>query len=691
MSSSLTAQPDPTDPDSSKPVGVDAVMAAEREWIQARRAIAKVPEGNPQRDSVGLAFSGGGVRSATFCLGLMQAFERYGMLKLVDYLSTVSGGGYVGSSLTWFKSRKPDDFPFGTKRSHYSIYGRVLDWLRTHGSYLNPGSGMTVWALIAAVIMGTTINLMLIVPPWLWAFYWMGRPVFENASETGFEFVLIAGLASLSLFFIIVTLMVTWFQFIAGTRYERWVRVLLGWLLKAGILLCIFGLIPQAYELLLYLPELVRPFIAAAFSALGGLIVRLMTIGDPDAAGFGRLRHLARSIGILFIAYGIFVLIYHFAINLSEPVPWKWVLGILIIGAFININLLSMHRYYRNRLRDAFMPYNVGPGEHGYPDATEAEANDCRLGDLQPSNAPYQIINTTIQLVGSRNAKLQGRGGDSFILSPRYCGARCTKYLVTDRYDGGKMDLATACSFSGAAVDPNTYATRSRAVAFLMTLFNLRLGYWAPNPRTNSYSRFWIYDMLREMLGLLNERSRQIHLSDGGHFENLGLYELIARRCEYIIVVDGSADGEFTFSDLAKVTEMVRVDFGAQINLQVDSIRPDPASGRSKIAYALGTVCYPPLEGEGEDTEARILYIKSTVTDSATATALPVDLYSYKKTHPAFPDQSTVDQFFDEAQFEAYRELGYQLGKQACTADHHGTIAEFFDAAQKQADSILSN
>ena len=106
---------------------------------------------------------------------------------------------------------------------------------------------------------------------------------------------------------------------------------------------------------------------------------------------------------------------------------------------------------------------------------------------------------------------------------------------------------------------------------------------------------------------------------DGGHFENLGLYELIARRCEYIIVVDGSADGEFTFSDLAKVTEMVRVDFGAQINLQVDSIRPDPASGRSKIAYALGTVSYPPLEGEGEDTEARILDIKSTVTDSSPA------------------------------------------------------------------------
>jgi hypothetical protein len=256
MPSTPPEKPTEMKPVDTEAVGVDTVMEVEQKWISERRDKADVLAGNPESDSVGLSLSGGGVRSATFCLGLVQAFERYGLLKFVDYLSTVSGGGYIGSSLVWFKSCRPVEFPFGTKRSDYSTYGRVLDWLRTHGSYLNPGSGLTVWALVGAVLMGTIINLLILVPPWLWVFHWMAQPIMHVKNENAFIFVLLAGMLSLSLFFVIVAAMATWFQFLAGTVWEKRVRVLLGWLLKFGFTLGMFGLIPQAYELLLVHPPL---------------------------------------------------------------------------------------------------------------------------------------------------------------------------------------------------------------------------------------------------------------------------------------------------------------------------------------------------------------------------------------------------------------------------------------------------
>ena len=72
--------------------------------------------------SKGLALSGGGIRSASFGLGVIQAFLEHGIMQKIDYLSTVSGGGYIGSSLSWYRHlhSDPKDFfdetnPFGEK------------------------------------------------------------------------------------------------------------------------------------------------------------------------------------------------------------------------------------------------------------------------------------------------------------------------------------------------------------------------------------------------------------------------------------------------------------------------------------------------------------------------------------------------------------------------------------------------
>jgi hypothetical protein len=267
--------------------------------------------------------------------------------------------------------------------------------------------------------------------------------------------------------------------------------------------------------------------------------------------------------------------------------------------------------------------------------------------------------------VGSKQVKLRTRGGDSFIFSPLYCGSESTDFLESDKYLGGRMNLATAFAISGAAVDPNSYATRSRPLSFLMTLLNVRLGYWIINPTFDKKIKHYIFRfvtagryfcLFSEMFGNgLNEKKKHIHLSDGGHFENLGLYELIRRRCRCIIVSDAGMDKDFVFQDLGKVNEMVRVDFGAKIEIDTQPLIPDPATKRSREGFIRGKVTYK------DKTTAELLYIKPALLPG-----LPEDIYSYGKMHPDFPHQSTMDQFFDEGQFEAYRELGFRIGQRLC-------------------------
>jgi len=267
-------------------------------------------------------------------------------------------------------------------------------------------------------------------------------------------------------------------------------------------------------------------------------------------------------------------------------------------------------------------------------------------------------------------------------LSPLFCGAESTGYIPTNQYVGNTMDLATAMAISGAAVNPNSYVTRSRPVSFLMTLLNLRLGYWIRNPkRPASFNGFfsrpwWFIYMLYEILGNgLNENYRHVHLADGGHFENLGLYELVRRRCRFIIISDAAADPDYGFLDLAKVIEMVRVDFGAKVMLSTDSLVPQGEKRYSERAFAVGSIQYI-----DQAEPAKLIYIKTTITKG-----LSEDIYGYRRANPTYPDESTADQFFDETQFEAYRELGFQIGEALCSGGPHQDIESLFNSVEELA------
>jgi hypothetical protein len=497
-----------------------------------------------------------------------------------------------------------------------------------------------------------------------------------------------------------------------------------------------------------------------ALSTLLGAVASLLAFVQA-----GKQKKLPTSVlvavGSFALIFGLLVLAYHFAELLRARAiaagPWAHALanpqdtlaklgvwgglGILLVLflRFTNLNFISLHRYYRDRLMETFTPdlpdavHQNGPVPGVRKSADQTWLHEMLNEAGGPGElGPYPIINSNIVLVSSDIPKFRGRGGDNFILSPKFCGSNATGWCETKGSPYHEMTLPTAMAISGAAVHSNAGSggagiTRTPWLSFLMGFFNIRLGYWTDNPTPgrkrllrilneldrpltvpqpqgrvawhHALTGAWlavfklfrrpfnrIVVMLQALLcwpvlassnnpnpiypGMLemylrknlDENSRMVQLSDGGHFENLGLYELIRRRLRLIIVCDGTADQGYAFDDLANAMEKVRADFGAIIDFHCSDmetltprsvIETGDATGKkvtySTRGYLIGTVIYK------DRSRGTILFLATSFFNQLSA-----DVYAYRKAHHEFPDQPTGDQFFNEKQFEAYRELGYQ-------------------------------
>ena len=197
------------------------------------------------------------------------------------------------------------------------------------------------------------------------------------------------------------------------------------------------------------------------------------------------------------------------------------------------------------------------------------------------------------------------------------------------------------------------------AFAFLMGVFNIRLGRWVGNPHSSDGNeKTWLksgpkvalFHLLREVFGLTDKKSGFVYLSDGGHFENLGIYELVRRRCRYIIACDAGADARYGFEDLGNAIRKCRTDLGVEIDLDVRQIAAVDALRYNGAPCAVGSVRY------SEEQVGTILYIKAS-----RRAGVPSDVMHYATENAAFPHESTSDQFFSESQFESYRRLGHFL------------------------------
>jgi hypothetical protein len=207
----------------------------------------------------------------------------------------------------------------------------------------------------------------------------------------------------------------------------------------------------------------------------------------------------------------------------------------------------------------------------------------------------------------------------------------------------------------------------SPVVTFLLALFNVRLGWWLGNPGrygAKTYDqpgpRFAPRPLLSETFGLTDDEHPYVYLSDGGHFDNLGLYEMVLRRCRWIVALDGEGDPQYRFGGLGAVTAKLRADFGVPITFAepppmrpYDANQPPPPAAERIPYYAVGRIGYSCVDGTPEEDDGWLLYIKASLNGGE-----PVDVVNYAKAHRAFPHESTGDQQYSESQFESYRALG---------------------------------
>jgi hypothetical protein len=232
------------------------------------------------------------------------------------------------------------------------------------------------------------------------------------------------------------------------------------------------------------------------------------------------------------------------------------------------------------------------------------------------------------------------------------------QWFFRSRPPDSTISLGTAMAISGAAANPNAGYHSSPAVAFLLTVFNARLGWWIGNPIGERWKHpsppIGLFYLLSELFGFSGVKRAFVNLSDGGHFDNMGLYELVRRRCRYIIVCDAEQDDRYSFNGMAGAIRKCRVDFGVVIEMSTSAIVPNRR--RVSAAHvAFGTIRYP-----GEEECGTLIYLKASLTGDE-----PSDVQEYRDRNPEFPHQTTGDQFFDESQFESYRALGQHIADHA--------------------------
>ncbi len=361
----------------------------------------------------------------------------------------------------------------------------------------------------------------------------------------------------------------------------------------------------------------------------------------------------------------------------------------------IDVNLFSLNAMYANRLVRCYLgasrpksEWRGRWGEHrrdvlsGAPTFVKQvprdpnpvtgfdPADDLSLADLfkergdgSPAyRGPFPLINATLNRVAGKELAWRDRKGESFFLSPLYCGTKETGFSRCPVGDDAKnLTLGRAMSISGAAVDPNMGYLQSPMLTAFLTLLNARLGYWMERPGKPDWKAAGPTlgggMLLGELFGRTDAKGEFVHLSDGGHFENLGVYELIRRRCRFIVALDSGEDGSPSSDNLATLMRLCRIDFGVRIQIDTDPLRMAGDGRLTSTHVVIGRVRYDDVDSGQK--EGMLVYIKISLTGDE-----PPDLQNYAAQNPDFPHEATdLKQSFNEAQFEAYRTLGDHVAR----------------------------
>jgi hypothetical protein len=349
---------------------------------------------------------------------------------------------------------------------------------------------------------------------------------------------------------------------------------------------------------------------------------------------------------------------------------WQTVVAIALfllgyfIGWMLSVNRFSMNALYRNRLIRAYLGASRMRDDRKAHLFTGFDPGDnLKLCELKRQR-PLHILNLTLNLTGGGELAWQNRKALSLTASPLHVGSSYGKigYLDSESYTDGGLTLGTALTISGAAANPNCGYSSSAVLTFLMGLLDVRLGAWLPNPGKLKKQN-WTKDspdsplvLVQETLGMADADHPWVNLSDGGHFENLALYEMARRRSKYIVLSDASEDHTYNFESLANAIQKIRIDLGIRIEPVRDPRiwKKDKPDTKRCALYRIHYSDVDHVLGKKPDElDGWLLYIKPGITGKEAR-----DILKYSNEHADFPHETTADQWFTESQFESYRALG---------------------------------
>lgn len=342
-----------------------------------------------------------------------------------------------------------------------------------------------------------------------------------------------------------------------------------------------------------------------------------------------------------------------------------------------DLNRWSLHAIYEDRLADAFGVERCMPDAEGSPtiagrEAARTRPEPLRLSESQPADLPEVLVCATANVFRYGIAPTARRAAP-FLFSAAVVGSddEITGPYETARYEEKgfnkptDLSLTTAISISGAAVAPEMGKETRRSLQFLLALANVRLGVWLPKP--SRLDRFGFggrtpgssYLLLHEMLGLERRDDPFVYVTDGGHYDNLGLVELFRRKCEWIWCIDASGDDIDTFSTLGGALAMAEAELGVTVDIHPDrDMAPAAGSRFVRQPFCFGAVTYHDRSGKPEKNGGLVV-VKAGVPENA-----PWSVRSYHADHDQFPCDPTLDQLYTASRFDAYVQLGrFSMGE----------------------------
>ncbi len=645
----------------------------------------------------GICLSGGGIRSAAFSLGALSALEETpvddprpdgsaGLLGQADVISSVSGGGYAASA--WRIAVGAEAGPTSSKpilgdpnycavshrRQRFKLVSppdtpttELFPRLLARRKYLASGrGGLLVTAVWTVIQLLWHLGLLITVVGLLaWPIGRMiSSPIITSANDSiAYNRLATPGVLVLGVVGVILILR----SFTEQGRLRTISNYAVVALTSLGVgLLTLLVLLPWLVDWLI--PELSRllPGGDGAQSTIatvltGGVVATVWRMIQAP------LKTYAAYLGGALLAFGLILfggLVSLHASMDDRLFSGSWTTWVIAVGLFmavmsvVNPDLWSLHPVYRRRLASTFAN-RLGPGgwtslgsrrEHlplsAYATAPGPKPIICTVAArMDRANTGVPVVSMTFE---PDHVTVHPGPNTPSVAIPTAAYERLFGGRARARWLRSVMGLA---AMSAAAMAPSLGRMSMGSTNALIAALNLRLGVWMPNPMYDRGRRAGthMYSMFKEILGYFDLDDPNIYVTDGGHWENLGLVELIRRKTRIIISVDASADEPYSFNALMEAIELSLLECSASITFregEFEDMQPGGAP-RPPKNWCTAEITY------ADGSSGRLLFVKAQASE-----AMPLDVLRYSKEDPSFPNYSTANQFLSEAEFSNLAILG---------------------------------